>query len=972
MQLPMAFTALIITMNKWMVDPHCAVDKRPFLFSSLAVFLGGLLVILLWRLVKFYLVPGLKQHINMRRTFTSTDVAEENNKVERAGHATRMIHSVQVLLAAQTYMGVLLVILVFLLSIGTVIIYFIISADPSKFCSHLEKPTLMADLGFNVFFALYFCLRFIAADDKLKFWLQMASLVDFFTIPPMFVSVYLRRNWLGLRFLRALRLMELPRILQMLKVTKTSTAIKLSKLLVVFLSSWLTSAGFIHLLENAGDPWTEGKNAHNINYFDCMYLLMVTMSTVGYGDITAKTVLGRLFILFFIAGGLVLFAGHVPEIVDIVGSSKKYSGSYGIVGGRKHIVVCGYITLDTVSTFIKDFMHKDRGEITTEIIFMEEIQPSLELEALLKCNMQTTFFYGSVLNYNDLARVKMERADAVMVLSNRCCSDPEHEDASNIMRVISIKNYYPGVRVIIQILQSCSKTHLQNIPNWDWRIGDSIICLSELTLGFMAQSCILPGLSTILINLCSMKEDAKVIDNSWQWHYLDSVGNSLLTATISNDFVGMSFPAVCKLCFVKMNIVLMAIEYRTSAGISILVNPSEDIELQEDTVGFFIARHFLEAKRDTTMRQEDGSNPTLDSTGMFHWCKAIPLQQATLGHQTAAQMDFEDHILVSIFGDVTSASIGLRDFVMPLRASNFSYEELKPIVFLGSLSYIQREWQSIQNFPKLFVFPGSGLSCANLRAVNIQHCAMSVVLSAHWMCSSKYLDDTECILATLNMRSMQFKPEATNTAVLQLPSIRKEPAFRIPVITELRHMSNITFIQQNISADHKHPTTTATNTDTFACGAVISACLLDSLMAMTYYDWHLLPLLQTLVTGGSTPELEEQLAEANKLSTHNTELMAPRDRSKLSLIPMNDYRMSALNVKTYGELFCRALASLGIICFGVYRLMDPPNLCQDRYVITRPGKNFPLDITDLLYCVVPYAGPIYLEDPKDLKPPTFS
>ena len=40
-------------------------------------------------------------------------------------------------------------------------------------------------------------LQFIAANDKLLFWLEVNSFVDFFTIPPVFVSVYLNRTWLG-------------------------------------------------------------------------------------------------------------------------------------------------------------------------------------------------------------------------------------------------------------------------------------------------------------------------------------------------------------------------------------------------------------------------------------------------------------------------------------------------------------------------------------------------------------------------------------------------------------------------------------------------------------------------------------------------------------------------------------------------------------------------------------------------------
>lgn len=48
------------------------------------------------------------------------------------------------------------------------------------------------DLIFNSLFP-----QFIAANDKLWFWLEVNSVVDFFTVPPVFVSVYLNRSWLG-------------------------------------------------------------------------------------------------------------------------------------------------------------------------------------------------------------------------------------------------------------------------------------------------------------------------------------------------------------------------------------------------------------------------------------------------------------------------------------------------------------------------------------------------------------------------------------------------------------------------------------------------------------------------------------------------------------------------------------------------------------------------------------------------------
>jgi hypothetical protein len=111
--------------------------------------------------------------------------------------------------------------------------------------------------------------------------LEMYSFVDYFTIPPSFVSIYLDRTWIGkirsiqirsmretifkktrqndelclwaglcigLRFLRALRLMTVPDILQYLNILKTSSSIRLAQLVSIFISVWLTAAGIIHLV----------------------------------------------------------------------------------------------------------------------------------------------------------------------------------------------------------------------------------------------------------------------------------------------------------------------------------------------------------------------------------------------------------------------------------------------------------------------------------------------------------------------------------------------------------------------------------------------------------------------------------------------------------------------------------------------------------------------------------------------------
>ncbi|XP_048025780.1 calcium-activated potassium channel subunit alpha-1-like isoform X16 [Megalobrama amblycephala] len=1074
-----------------------------FLASSMVTFFGGLFIILLWRTLKYLWTvcchcKGKKKDVQRvsNPVVLSDGVIKAGGQRETEAAASEVgwMTSVKdwagVMISAQTLTGRVLVVLVFALSIGALVIYFIDSSDPIESCQHFDKDfTLQIDMAFNVFFLLYFGLRFIAANDKLWFWLEVNSVVDFFTVPPVFVSVYLNRSWLGLRFLRALRLIQFSEILQFLNILKTSNSIKLVNLCSIFISTWLTAAGFIHLVENSGDPWESFQNSQPLTYWECVYLLMVTMSTVGYGDVCAKTTLGRLFMVFFILGGLAMFASYVPEIIELIGNRKKYGGSYSAVNGRKHIVVCGHITLESVSNFLKDFLHKDRDDVNVEIVFLHNISPNLELEALFKRHFtQVEFYQGSVLNPHDLARVKIESADACLILANKYCADPDAEDASNIMRVISIKNYHPKIRIITQMLQYHNKAHLLNIPSWNWKEGDDAICLAELKLGFIAQSCLAQGLSTMLANLFSMRSYIKIEEDTWQKYYLEGVANEMYTEYLSSAFVGLSFPTVCELCYVKLKLLLIAIEYKSDqresrGGKCTLINPGNHVKMQEGTLGFFIASDAKEVKRalfyckachdDITdpkrikkcgckrtksnyngyiksieeeqqsalspkKKQRNGgmrTSPTCspkirhdpllvpghdqmetmdenikkyDSTGMFHWCPSKEIEKVTLTRSEAAMTVLSGHVVVCIFGDVKSALIGLRNLVMPLRASNFHYHELKPIVFVGSLEYLKREWETLHNFPKVSILPGTPLSRADLRAVNINLCDMCVILSANQNnIDDASLQDKECILASLNIKSMLFddsigllqansqgftppgmdrsSPEnspvhglvrqVSITTGANIPIITelvktdkllplvslsqdKSSGNNIPMITELVNDSNVQFLDQD---DDDDPDTELYLTQPFACGTAFAVSVLDSLMSATYFNDNILTLIRTLVTGGATPELEGLLAEENALrggySTPQT--LANRDRCRVAQLALYDGPFADLgDGGCYGDLFCKALKTYNMLCFGIYRLRDAhlgsPSQCTKRYVITNPPYDFELVPTDLIFCLMQF------------------
>ncbi|XP_019719655.1 calcium-activated potassium channel subunit alpha-1a isoform X33 [Hippocampus comes] len=1038
-----------------------------FLASSMVTFFGGLFIILLWRTLKYLWTVCCHCNVKSKeaqkvnnpannqaadRALKGPDEKTEEVPASEVGWMTSVKDWAGVMISAQTLTGRVLVVLVFALSIGALGIYFIDSSDPIESCQNFYKDfTLQIDMAFNVFFLLYFGLRFIAANDKLWFWLEVNSVVDFFTVPPVFVSVYLNRSWLGLRFLRALRLIQFSEILQFLNILKTSNSIKLVNLCSIFISTWLTAAGFIHLVENSGDPWENFQNFQTLSYWECVYLLMVTMSTVGYGDVYAKTTLGRLFMVFFILGGLAMFASYVPEIIELIGNRKKYGGSYSAVNGRKHIVVCGHITLESVSNFLKDFLHKDRDDVNVEIVFLHNISPNLELEALFKRHFtQVEFYQGSVLNPHDLARVKIESADACLILANKYCADPDAEDASNIMRVISIKNYHPKIRIITQMLQYHNKAHLLNIPSWNWKEGDDAICLAELKAGFIAQSCLAQGLSTMLANLFSMRSFIEIEEDTWQKYYLEGVANEMYTEYLSSAFVGLSFPTVCELCYVKLKLLLIAIEYKSEQReSSILINPGNHVKMQEGTLGFFIASDAKEVKRaffyckachdDITdpkrikkcgckrliyfedehpstlspkkkqrnggMRNSPNCSPKMmsrhdpllipgneqienmdmnvkryDSTGMFHWCPSKDIEKVILTRSEASMTVLSGHVVVCIFGDVTSALVGLRNLVMPLRASNFHYHELKPIVFVGSLDYLRREWETLHNFPKVSILPGTPLSRADLRAVNINLCDMCVILSANQNnIEDASLQDKECILASLNIKSMQFDDSIgvlqANSQGFTPPGMdRSSPdsspvhgfvrqasvttGSNIPIITELVNDSNVQFLDQD---DDDDPDTELYLTQPFACGTAFAVSVLDSLMSATYFNDNILTLIRTLVTGGATPELEALLAEENALrggySTPQT--LANRDRCRVAQLALYDGPFADLgDGGCYGDLFCKALKTYNMLCFGIYRLRDAhlssPSQCTKRYVITNPPYEFELVPTDLIFCLMQF------------------
>ncbi|GFR86409.1 calcium-activated potassium channel subunit alpha-1 [Elysia marginata] len=188
-------------------ETSCEKDDRQwysFLASSLVTFGIGFFFILIYRLI-VWLCCRKKRCMQVANPSSSkTSSLDQKHYVKTSdpeiGWMTEAKDWAGELISGQTTTGRILVGLVFLLSIASLIIYFIDASSNTTVETCLpwsSSPRQQVDLAFNVFFMIYFFIRFVAANDKLWFWVELFSFVDYFTIPPSFVAIYLDRNWLG-------------------------------------------------------------------------------------------------------------------------------------------------------------------------------------------------------------------------------------------------------------------------------------------------------------------------------------------------------------------------------------------------------------------------------------------------------------------------------------------------------------------------------------------------------------------------------------------------------------------------------------------------------------------------------------------------------------------------------------------------------------------------------------------------------
>ncbi len=154
-------------------------------------------------------------------------------------------------------------------------------------------------------FTIEYGLRVLVADDRLRFITSFYGLVDLVAILPFYISA-----GVDLRVARSLRLFRVFRIFKFARYSAAldrikSAFIKIKEELILYviatlLMVFLSSVG-IYYFESEAQPRTFGS------VFHCFWWAVVTLTTVGYGDVFPVTVGGRIFtaIVLFLGIGII-------------------------------------------------------------------------------------------------------------------------------------------------------------------------------------------------------------------------------------------------------------------------------------------------------------------------------------------------------------------------------------------------------------------------------------------------------------------------------------------------------------------------------------------------------------------------------------------------------------------------------------------------------------------------------------------
>ncbi len=167
----------------------------------------------------------------------------------------------------------------------------------------------MINAGILWLFVAEYTLRWWSAESRLKFMGEIYSLIDLVTVLPFLIGLF---DVSFIRIFRWFRILRLIRFLEGKALSSGGTVNDsplLARILFTLFAIVFVYSGLIYQVEHVINP------DQFRTFLDAFYFSIVTMTTVGFGDVTPISEAGRLLTVLMILTGVTLIPWQVGDLV---------------------------------------------------------------------------------------------------------------------------------------------------------------------------------------------------------------------------------------------------------------------------------------------------------------------------------------------------------------------------------------------------------------------------------------------------------------------------------------------------------------------------------------------------------------------------------------------------------------------------------------------------------------------------------